>query len=385
MLKKRRRQGLIFFLCILLLFMTGCAGDQKGIRVIQDGQKHPNPDAGAHHEAFREAETPEAARDLVLRYLEESDAEYKIRVRDYFYVNGEKRPGIWIFALSDLGEWLDVLISDMSAEELMRVVNGSLASMDGIQYYRKNEAQSYYHKLGFPHEFVMPGHGGYNDLQHGFTVYMAGNTFAKLDVDPEMTESFYWDGRWTRGYIISRPDPTTEPTNTPEPDADYNTYSPSGSIGEELSAMQERLTAAELGYSWEMRDSITVDGVEYPVVWMFAVNDHGEWVDAVFSEDPDFAYFLKEHRDVLWDLRGPERNAMNAAHPGREVSGEYTDEWIVQDVFYSGYSYYLQGHGMAIRDCGSPWCVREWSDELHRFTTYYDRDLALNVNYKPET
>jgi len=363
------------FLCAVLLALSGCAGTQKGIRVMREGQKHPDPDAGAHHQAFREAETPEAARDLVLQYLEASDAEYRVKVRDYFYMDGEKIPGIWIYALSDLGEWLDVVIADLPADQLMRAVNGSLASMDGLQYYRKNEAQSYYHKLGFPHEILLPSNGGYNDLTHGFTVYIAGATFAKIDVDPEMVDAFYWDGRWTNGYIIDRPDPTPEPLNTPVPADDYRIYTPAGSPEEELKAMQERLDSTGRGYDWEIKDSITVGGETYPVTWMFAKNGQGEWVDVIFSEDPDLAYCLKQHSGFFWDLREPERSAVNAAHPGREAGGAFTDEWIVQDVFYHGYSYYMQGHGLAILDCGSPWCVREWSDELARFTTYYSRDV----------
>jgi len=367
-----------------MLALPGCSGGQKGIRVLPMGKENPDPKVHEHHEALRAAETQEEARDLILAWLEEADPTYKVKVRDFFYKDGERYPGYWIFAVNDLGEWLDVYIADLPAIDLMQLVGGSVATMNGLQYYRKNEMSSYFHRLGFPHDYIAGGNGGLNDLGHGFTLYFAGNVFAIMDTDSEFLGPFYWDGKWTKGFILARPDPTAAPQNTPVPSADYKTYQAAESIDAELSAMQAHLRETNLGYTWEVLDSIVVDGVEYPVKWMFAKNEEGEWVDVVFSDDPDFAYFLNEHREIFWDLREPERSAMNAKHPGREQNGEFTDEWLVQDAFYHGYSYYMQGHGLAIQDCGSPWYIREWSDELGSVTWYYSRDIINHVNYFPE-
>lgn len=380
----RKTKWIVLLLCILMLILSGCSGNREGIRVLPMGKENPDPKVHEHHEALKAAETQEEALELVLSWLEEAEPNYQVKVRDYFYKDGEKRPGYWVFAVNDLGEWLDVYIADLPVTDLMFLVNGSVATMNGLQYYRKNEMSSYYNSLGFPHDYISGGTSGLNDLEHGFTLYFAGNSFAVMDTDSEFLQPFYWNGKWTNGFALGRPDPTVVPGNTPVPAADYKTYRPMESIEAEVSAMQSRLEGTGLGYTWEMKDAITVDGVEYPVKWMFAQNEEGEWVDVVFSEDPDFAYYLNEHREIFWTLREPERSRMNAKHPGREQNGEFTDEWLVQDVFYAGYSYYMQGCGLAFQDCGSSWPAMEWSDELGFRTRYFSREKILYVNVIPE-
>jgi len=100
---------------------------------------------------------------------------------------------------------------------------------------------------------------------------------------------------------------------------------------------------------------------------------------------------MNEHRNILWELRQEQRDKYNALHPGRAEAAKQIGEafqgnsnsWVLQDVFYHGYSYFMEGHGLALQDCGSPCTMQEWNDELQYFVSHYSRDAILNINVFP--
>ncbi len=159
----------------------------------------------------------------------------------------------------------------------------------------------------------------------------------------------------------ARPKTTQQPQSEEDRPADYQTYTPQSSPDQELQAIQERLKATGRNYTWEMKDSITLDSTTYPVKWMYAVDEEGEWFDIVFSEDADLCYKLYENRNLFQELREKEIQAMNEKHPGRgDVEGNMNN-WIIQDVFYHGYSFYADGHGLALLDAGMVGLIIEWN------------------------
>ena len=91
-----------------------------------------------------------------------------------------------------------------------------------------------------------------------------------------------------------------------------------------------------------MQEEITLDGQSYTVSWLSIRNEQGDWADVIFSEDPDFCYILRNHQDELPRLR-------------TVLSGERKEEktdWILEDMFNYGYSYYAFGNVNVLKDCG---------------------------------
>jgi len=170
----------------------------------------------------------------------------------------------------------------------------------------------------------------------------------------------------------SRPETTIAPEYQEDPA--FPTYVPEETIDENLQAVVNRLGATGLGYEWEIQDTITLDGTDYPVTWLYAIDDEGEWVDVIWSEDPDFCYFLSNRRDEFATLRQDEINAMNTKYPQRGEATFNMNAYLLQDVFYHGYSMYMEGYGLSLLDCGSVYPIREYNPVTDNITVYFTRN-----------
>jgi len=328
------------------------------------------------HEAMRHVE----------EFLRHAPVSYQWIVRDFYYSDGEKLPALWLFGISERGECIDVVMMETDPETLENIVVPDLMN-DGVVFYRKNEIKSYRNLHGFPLTLHGSNVRTFSSTNENFSILYGGENFAMHDLNSRFLAQTFWNGEW----IEAGPRPTAEPIYADTSKPGYATYAPAQSMEEELEAIKNRLESTGLGYEWEILDSIEINKTSYPVQWLYAVNDNEEWVDIVLSEDPDFCYLMNEHRNILWELRQEQRDKYNALHPGRAEAAKQIGEafqgnsnsWVLQDVFYHGYSYFMEGHGLALQDCGSPCTMQEWNDELQYFVSHYSRDAILNINVFP--
>jgi len=94
-------------------------------------------------------------------------------------------------------------------------------------------------------------------------------------------------------------------------------------------------------------------------------------VDLVWSEDPDFTYFLFNRRDYFANLRKNEAEAMQVKLP-EDLSFIPTYQTI--DVFYYGYSLYVDGVAISILDCGFQGLADGYEDSVDARVCYFSRD-----------
>jgi len=377
--------------CFLLVFATLLSGCTYSVsseaEERYDSKKSTDHDTsqsqGTQYSTIQDVlkqESIEEAMMAVEEILKIREHNYRWRIMDHYYdsVSGQSYPVLWLYAVNDLGEWLDVLIGEQSVEVMEQWFAGTNAFSTRFPFWHKNEMVSYLNKLEFPRGFQGGECDIYTSGNEKFRVMVSGQSFAMHDLIGGVKESnFYWDGHLKM--TSSRPAPTKEPAQREEKEG-YRTYKAASSMEMELEAMKERLRQTDRGYDIEIRNSIEIEGKEYPVLWMYALDREGEWVDVVFSDDPEFAYYLYEHRDFFRDLRQDVIRTWDEKHPGRGKVEGNTNNWVVQDMFYYGYSYYMDGNGFAMMDCGSVARMLEWNDELKGFSFYYSRNLVWGLN-----
>lgn len=332
----------------------------------------------------RRAETIEKAMSAVIALLDKKETEYHYIKRDYFYINGIQHPAQWLFVINEFGEWADIVFFSEDMETVNNWFYGPQKGVAELSEYRRNEAYSYNHRVKYPHYDTGLGNAILNQSDNGvFTYYLTGQLFAMNDIGNAIgSGEYYWEGKKiTTG---RRPYTTCVPVYPNETSRDYQCYMPSNTMEGEMESIIHRLVETDTGYRWEIRDRIVVNSVEYPVMWLYAYNEEGRWVDAVLSSDPDFAYFLHANRAFFQEIRKSFEDSINGRYPERLLSDVNAHEWIVQDVFYYGYSLYLDGDGVAIQDCGSVAQMNAWNPDKNSYCTYFSRDCIWGENYIPD-
>jgi len=377
----------MFFVWILLfsvLFLSAChSAVPDGTADVQSGEE--NVQSSTFTSIIKEAvahKTVEEASAFLEEKLKGFDHNYVWKVMDSYYdeVSKKSYPCKWIFAYNDLGEWVDIVLIQESEEIANNICFGEEYTGPCISDWRKNEQMTYNHKLRFPFYYVGGEAEIYESTNHEYYAVITGQMFAMHDFN-NGSSSFYWDGQWkTMG---ARPNPTEMPSSPIEEDG-YDTYTPAKSVDDEAEAIKNRLSTSEKDYEYEIKESIEIEGKSYPVTWIYAINNDGEWVDIVLSDDSNFPYIFRQHSDYFWDLRQDVITAYNEKHSGRETKGVNTNNWVLEDVFYNGYGFYMEGNGLAMLDSGSVWQMFEWNDELGRFTLYFSRNKIWELNVIPE-
>lgn len=400
MAKISRMVTALLLLCLLFLLPT-CTGKETGENM--GATSEPKYDEWVQGEDGRwkyvypldNKESLEEVKNTILGWLEEADVGYRCTIRDTFYIEGNPVPAIWIYAINDFGEVLDAIILPNHPGEMLDFWHKDHC----LNNVRKNEELSYKHFWHFPTSWggngtQACGHSGLTSDGTEYDVIFAGSDLPLYDVHMYNFErnsfekgAFYWNGKgWSQSQ--TRPPEMNVPIDY---DADpgefdqYRTYKPAESLDAELAVMQSRLEATGLGYRWEMQDEITVDGKTYPVKWMYAVNENEEWVDVVFTEDPDLAYILQQNREIFEELRKEQVTKLNTRYPGRELNEQaarYANrhEYLVQDCFYHDYYFYMDGNPMAMLDCGCLIQTFSWSEEDHEYLEFVSRTGILDKN-----
>jgi len=315
-----------------------------------------------------DASNIEEAMEAVQRKLQSKDSHYQMILRDQIEYQEAMYDCLWLYAINNQSECLDVILSSD-----YNLLKNLITKVDPIQFYRKNEIYSYNNRNRYPHHVQSPlcgGAGIYTSKNGEFYFILTGNAFAVADIQMIVNSSVYWDGKYQ--VMASRPAVTVAPEYKEDPS--YPIFTPEETIEESVQAVINRLEATGLGYEWETQDTITLDGTDYPVVWLYAIDDKGEWVDVIWSEDPDFCYFLSNRRDVFTTLRQDEITAMNATYPQRGEATFNMNAYLLQDVFYHGYSMYMEGYGLSLLDCGSVFPVREYDEKTGSIATYFTRN-----------
>jgi len=326
--------------------------------VLACKEKLENPDDLAFVD-MRKAKTKEEVIAIAMAILERAEYPYThMKLRSCFYAYGEKYPGLWLYAVNTLGETLDIIVSERS-DILNEMVVGDDSMRLGLQYARKNAAHSFNNRLHTPKDYLSSSTSDFSKTDNTLLgIWISGTTFPFFDLGyylklPKESGWDYSDENWGISYWNGeemvegwhRPDPSY-----PEADPAWYEYVPAESLDAEIAVMQEKLAAADKGYRWEIQDSIEIDGKTYPVKWLSVLNNEGEWMDAIFSEDPDLCYLLHNHKDELADKRTVLPGERNVSTTPRN---EFRNQWLVEDVFYSGYGYYEFGTTTAIQDAGS--------------------------------
>jgi len=369
MIRNHRFIGYIL-LFITLFTLSACAQEQPEMRMPeteapvavvsqeQSGIHRLNWDeietvqngAELDHRDVMAAETKEEALSVLKAILEDVRYPYSCILRDAVYSEGKLIPGLWVFAVNTQGETLDILLVDKEyKQDLMSILPGK--NNAGLRFYRKNESVSFAHAWHYPEEFTGIGECSQMTSENGqFIMLWSGQALSMFDIrdywvleeiltKEELEESgeAYWNGNeWLYG--TRRP----EIESPFAPDPAYPTYDPASSMEEEIQAVQKRLKEADETFEWEIMDKIELDGTEYSVTWMYARNASGQWVDAVFSTDTELCYLLYDQQEAWSGQREGEQPTLDS-------------EWLILDVFFHGYSCFMQGNLEAIQACGSPY------------------------------
>ena len=220
------------------------------------------------------------------------------------------------------------------------------------------------------------------------------------------------------------PEPTRTPGPTPKPEAtasaeqgakpvptpggyikpEDRVYVPDPDMETEAEAMQERMNEAMLFetylsdeekleyfhrltyYSFEVKDSLTLDGKDYSVIWLYAEGFNGEWADVVFTRDAELAALLGGHREMFWELR---RDRLERKREGIQINTmetlDLSDEKLSHTVTKDAGEYWIffEGDGLAFFDCGftdGDAQIEEFSNLLGHFARHYSRDVIEGVN-----
>lgn len=378
----------IVLLSALFCFTNGCTSSNENESMLSSpqgelsAQNVENADSSPNLsiKAIEKASTPSEAMENAIKRLEAANVAYQYILRDSIYYHGKEIPAQWLFAVNAYGEWVDVLIME-DDQKLTEIWNDNTL---GIKQYRKIEPRNVSISIGEP----LNGGWGYGATtkfesdNHSFHILITGYPYVIYD----LTHEYGWDvySAEEQKYVKSGKRPENWKTVDPNPWG-LKTYAPENTMEAELAAMQKHLEDTGRGYTWEMKDSITIDGKDYPVQWMYAKDEAGEWVDVIFTENTDLLYKIHDHRDILTNLRNEDREEINRNHPGRaDENVGFIDNWTIADFFYKGYGFYMTGYGLSFGDCGNPAIVIEWSDEYKGFTTFYSRELIFDVNVFPE-
>jgi len=180
-------------------------------------------------------------------------------------------------------------------------------------------------------------------------------------------------------------------------------YVPGPDMAQEAEAMKQRMNEAMVlpepppGRGWNRagyyvftdRDSITLEGKTYPVIWFSAEGDGAgnEFADVIFTDDPELVEVLQRNRAYFWGLWEEQledlryKLTLDLAHdasffPNDKLTLCYTREAGDYWIFYSG-------TGLTFFDCGFTDQDQEvylYSDELRDYTRYYSRDSIEGVN-----
>jgi len=380
------------FLCLLMGLgsLAGCAGEVKdgdGTQAEVQGNPVEVPEPAAPEETpfvisdyakyLKESETVDEAMERVMEVLEAKDIGYIWEVRDYFYLDGKKNDVKWLHAVNQYDEWLDVLISSNSF--FLQTLSGNPNS---VRRFRRNEAMNYSNAIQKPLDgtFMYGITSSFQNDKKTLTFYSSGMIYSLQDLMNDTGAEIYSADKKAYYTQKKRPEATPVPANVKNPPEGAVNYVPAETMEEEIAAMKKRLEDTGLGYRFEEKDAITVDGKEYPVRWIYAINAAGEYVDIVFSEDTDLPYLLHDQRRIFMGARSAEKTALDEKHPGRAaIPADSINNWSIVDVFYHGYGIYLNGCGYSMLDCGLSQGADEWSDELGSGTFYYSRDAVIGI------
>jgi len=375
----RLKYWTLFFLVVLWGACTSCAGEQevqKPIRVTAEPVGTLTP--GTTQEVtYSNAATMDGAIECILQTLRDAGKRFYCIVRDGVeHKKGEIYSMKWLYIYTQDHEWLDVFLTE-NPEDLAAI-------RDVYPFYprmfRSNEAFTKTNELGVPHDdqYYLPYSGFVvTNTKGGFLMYFDGYPFLCCDLGCPNGSRVYWDQ--TNRDFYRRPSPTIKADAAPLPDFPVN-Y-PKASIQESVDFVRSQLDRTRMGYSWEIQDSITIDAVKYPVTWMYAKNREGEWVDLVWSKDPDFAYFLYNRRELFADLRRVEAEAMQAKLP---EDMPFIAQFQTIDAFYYGYSLYVEGVALSILDCGFQGIASGYDASIDEdaWLMYFSRDEWLSEEQK---
>jgi len=386
------------------LFFSGCSvfkastASPDAAEVLEKGAYQKNENGQwEFHDPITSGKSMQETKDKIIGWLEEANVGYKYIVRDEFYIEGKSIPAIWIFAVNDYGDALDILILPEYKEKMIEFWHKDHC----LKNVRKNEMLSYQHFWHYPPEYGSNGisafgRSGVTEDGIEYEVIFAGSELAFFDVhnynfdlDMDNEGVIYWDGtNWAKSQI--RPEEMNVPIDYDSDSGDleqYRTYKPAESLEDEVSAMQKRLENTGRGYHWTIQDSIVVNDVTYPVTWMYAVNENEEWVDVVFTKDANLAYILQQNRSIFEDLRHEQVIKLNNRYMGRILNQNadyFADrhEYLIQDCFYHDYYYYMDGNPMAMMDCGCLIQTYSWSEEDQEYMEFISREGILDKNIK---
>ncbi len=311
---------------------------------------------GMNYSEARLADTKEDAAQIMMAILKDAPYPYDYIIRDSISMNGKEIPCIWIFAVNELGESIDLLFYDIeyASSDMDPVV---IRNDPVFIWTRKNECTNFVHGFHYPSNILGIGQMIHCESKnHLFGISFTGQTFSMLDLriviyaeeenETDWDHEFeYWNGsKWVT--ITQRPEQSA-PFSSDQ--VNYPTHKPEENLKKELESMLTSLETSGEGYNWEFQnDEITLEGNTYPVVWVFAENQKGEWVDILFSEDPDFCYLMTRHQEEIGLQRKTQPESLDRTF----------EDWLTQDVFYHGYSFYMDGDAHAIRDCGMAWGMK---------------------------
>ncbi len=389
----------ILILCIsLILCLTGCSAEitktedasdstyQTELPIVhEDTESMEAPVYPLNFSYVTSAHSAEEAMDRVQEILKAKDIGYQWEFRDSIYYQHEKRPAKWIYAVNQYHEFLDVIIMDDA--DLLEEFTAS-PEFDHFRNLRQNEGMSLQNSFSKPLDGVLcSGLASFcrsDDLNFG--ILLVGYAFAIKDVDGRDGYDVYSpkDRAYVYSGLHSREETLIQDDQLPPLAEGLKVFEPENSMKEAQESVLSCLQRADPSYRIENRDVILIDGEEYPAQWMYAVNDSGEFIDIVFTEDLDFLYYLHDNRDVFWKLREEDREYLYQKQPGRKQYEPTENQWLLIDLFYKGYGIYLYGCGCPAFDCGMVAPCIDWSEDLNHPTMYYSRQWVWGLNVTRE-
>jgi len=396
---RRIRPARILCVLLALFIITGCSSGiterENAPAVSYSPAASPLNSAGTaapEETAFllafssvKSAHSAEEAMQRVMAILESKDIGYQWSYRDFVYYQHEKIPAQWIYAVNEYHEFLDVIIMDDTD-----VLEAIVYSFDEIEQYmnlRNNEGMSLLNSFSKPLDGVLCAGVSYTRSDDGtFGIMTAGYPFAIKDIEGEGGWDVYSarDRKYVKSNLCSREETLVPEDQLPPPVEGMYVFEPEDSALKAKESILSRLRAADPSYRIEEHDSIEIDGQEYAAEWLFAINDAGEYIDVVITEDTELLYDLHDHQDMFWDLRSKEREGLYTAQPDRKKYDPVENQWLLVDLFYKGYGIYLYGCGCPSFDCGMTAPVNDWCEELGRPTSFYSRQWIWGLNVTRE-
>ena len=374
-------------LVLALLVLCSCVDP----RMLGTVELEVRPDSLAR---ILRSRTMEEAMQRVKAALHLSPLGYRWYVHDKYYLDGQEYPCLWLYAVNELDEPLDVFMIDMQTaraagmydeeHDYWRVVPGL-----GMH---KNESASFLHRMGLDESTHNVDLGLTRISDNGrFAVIISGTDFAFSDLHAAADTSPYVLVN-LKGEQIPNARPTA--SAAPEPDPDFpelRLYTPEKTLDAEWDAMVSRLRAGValdgVGFSAEEEFSIRVDGQLCPCRRLFFRRTDGRWVDVVFTQDPDLLYRLYDQWEIFrWDRDGLYR-MMNEKYGTQAQAKErylLQTNFILQDCFYEedGYGYVMTGCGLPMIDAGAACFVDDWCWYPYGFSTFVTRDKILTPHGK---